>query len=108
MPQRGRLCYWRTAKSAFERARSPCIVKGQAIAGGGCPVRVPLIVAVLVLLAGCTESYRWSKPAVNAEQRKEDLASCRATAAKKAEEQTTQALDRLAEPPRSSQRLVGK
>src|SRR3546814_9939950 len=97
MPQRGRLCYWRTAKSAFERARAPCIVKGQAIAGGGCPVRVPLIVAVLVLLAGCTESYRWSKPEVNEEQRKEDIASCRATADKKAEEQFTQDLDRLEE-----------
>lgn len=61
-------------------------------------MRSALVVAGLVLLAGCTETYRWSKADVSEEQRKEDIASCRAVAEKKAAEQFSHDLTRIEEP----------
>lgn len=66
-------------------------------------MRSPLVIAGLALLAGwllagCAETYRWSKPDVTEDQRKEDFTSCRAIAEKKASEQFSQDLGRIEEP----------
>src|SRR3546814_20383877 len=66
-------------------------------------MRSPLVIAGLALvagwlLAGCAETYRWSKPDVTEDQRKEDFNSCRAIAEKKASEQFSQDLGRIEEP----------
>src|SRR3546814_13266142 len=66
-------------------------------------MRSPLVIAGLALLAGwllagCAETYRWSKPDVTEDQRKKDFTSCRAVAEKKASEQFSQDLARIEEP----------
>src|SRR3546814_12470529 len=66
-------------------------------------MRSPLVIAGLALvagwlLAGCDETYRWSKPDVTVDQRKKDFTSCRAVAEKKASEQFSQDLGRIQEP----------